>query len=111
MSVQLWKDVRVFKYLESFRVEFNDASKLNYIVEKFCFRQSNFSTLEYIKQHQNVNWDWAMISRVCHLRDICQNMELPWNWGEVSKNTTLTMLFVQGHQDLPFDWFALSLKY
>ena len=40
--------------------------------------------------------------------NIKDNIDLPWNWAWISRNTNITIDFIMDNLDKPFNWIKIS---
>ncbi len=69
-------------------------------------------TIDFIKCSINTNmrWHWGELSKnsCISLGDISSNPELPWVWEEISSRPDVTLDFINDNIEKPWDWKTLS---
>ena len=60
---------------------------------------NKYLTLDYIKKHPKLKWNFKDLSSHLPLSEIQKDLSLPWDYYELSRNNSLTSEFIIKHQN------------
>lgn len=102
-ALEVFKDVNMENYGKYYSPEkiFN------------CFSENFNINIDIVKEYRNIDgFNWRLISANpgISLKDIIENIDLPWEWMYVSSNPSITWEDYINHPELPWDKKGLSLN-
>ena len=89
---------------------------INYIIDNYDMNDSSYYwislhiTIETLKKYPKKKWSWSelSISYNITLKDIENNIDLPWPFCYMSSNPNLTIEFVKKYSNKRWDWECVS---
>ena len=92
---------------------------LNFIEEckdtsEFCelLQDNQLITLDFIQRNIQLPWNWTQLSnnKAITPEFIERHLDYPWNWGGLSNNPAITPEFIERHLDKPWHWGTCGLS-
>jgi hypothetical protein len=107
----------ISKHIHHYPWRFRNSSIINQLEPYYktnkptCLSNHPCITIDFIRDHMNLNWCWNDLTKTIHPQLIKDNMDLPWLLNKMSENVKLTPEFVLRNKFFNWDYNVLMDRF